>query len=96
MPLHGAKTEPTQRGEQRSIGPIQASLGFVRRSTETSCRSTRSSASFDIEDQASNDNQPDSRTTIRQTRRKDTAPDHANRLATAGDPQAQRVSSYYG
>ena len=31
MPLHGPKTEPTQRGEQRSIGPIQASLGFVRR-----------------------------------------------------------------
>ena len=65
----------------RSAPSRRASGSFA--DTRTSWRSTRSSASIDIEDRASNDNQPDRPTTIKHTRCKSTAPDHANRLATA-------------
>ncbi len=57
--------------------------GWVRRSTATSCHSTSSSAFFDAADRLSRTSQPQSRTKMRYSRRKDTDDHDALRLALA-------------
>jgi hypothetical protein len=56
---------PDQRGYDGSVGPVEAGLGLVRRSTATSCRSTSSSAFLDADERLSRTSQPQSRTKIR-------------------------------
>ena len=68
----------TARSAQSSRG-----LGWARRSTATSCRSTGSSASVDAGERPSKTSQPPGRTKIRYSRRKDTADHHVLRLIRA-------------
>jgi hypothetical protein len=62
----------TARSAQSSRG-----RGFVRRSTETSCRSTSNSTSLDAEDRPSKTSQSTSRRKIRYVSRSRTSDDHA-------------------
>jgi hypothetical protein len=66
----------TARSAQSSRG-----RGFARRRTATSCRSTSSSASLEADDRPSRTSQPQTRTNMRQSRRRDTDGHDAVRLA---------------
>ena len=60
-----------RRGPRGRPSPAGAA-DLVRRSTATSCRSTSSSASLDADDRPSRTSQPQSRTKMRYSRRRDT------------------------
>jgi hypothetical protein len=62
----------TARSAQSRLG-----LGLVQRSTATSCRKTSSSAFLDADERPSRTSQPQSRTKIRSSRRRDTTDHHA-------------------
>jgi hypothetical protein len=57
--------QPGQRGEHRTVGPVQLGPGFCRRSTANSWRSTNSSASVEADERASSALQPARRMKIR-------------------------------
>src|SRR6266849_976480 len=65
-----------RRGQR---GPARSSRGrgWARRSTATSCRGTSSSLSLDAVDRPGKTSQPQSRTKIRQSRRRDTVDHHS-------------------
>jgi hypothetical protein len=60
-----SRQEPDQRGHTARSAQSSRGCGWGRRSTATSCRSTRSSASLEADDRASRTSQPHSRTKMR-------------------------------
>jgi hypothetical protein len=93
-PPPGLGLAPAGRRAQAVLGRISAArtarsaqssrgLGWARRSTATSCRSTSSSASLDAGERPSKTSQPPGRTKIRYSRRKDTADHHVLQLIRA-------------
>src|SRR5213592_2876249 len=73
----------TRIGAARTARSAQSSRGreLARRSTATSCRSTSSSASLEADERPSRTGQPQTRTKIRYSRRRDTADHHGPLLA---------------
>jgi hypothetical protein len=68
---------------------------LARRSTATSCRSTSSSASLDAVERLSRTSQPPNRTSIRQSRRKDTADHHVLPLVSGISPQLTGEADFW-
>jgi hypothetical protein len=81
----------------RAARPAQPGWGrgLARRSTATSCRSTSSSASLDAVERLSRTSQPPNRTSIRQSRRKDTADHHVLPLVSGISPQLTGEADFW-
>jgi len=67
---------------------VREHWGLARRSTATSCRSVRISASFAASERASSASQPNTRTSVKYASRKATARDHAG-PARDGDAEGR-------
>ena len=85
--------QPDQRGEDHPVGPIEPRPGCARRSTATSCRSTSSSASLEADDRPSRTSQPQSRTKMRYSRRRNTDDHDAVRLTLGPSLQLTGVQT---
>jgi hypothetical protein len=76
VPPQPCRQDPDRRGEDRAVGPVEPGPRIGAAQHCDSCRITSCSASLEADERPSRTGQPQTRTKIRYSRRRDTADHH--------------------